>query len=389
MTPSSPPDSAELADSAATFRTAYVHVPFCARICPYCDFAVVEGRGEVVDRYVDAVLREMDDEPAWGPLDAVFVGGGTPSSVPPPALARVLGGLRDRFGLTDDAEVTLEANPEDWAHDRAAALAEAGFTRVSFGAQSFDQVVLAALGRRHGPDDIVRAVHQSRVEGFGSISVDLIFGTPGESLSSWEATVDAAIALGVDHVSTYALTVEPPTALGRAVRQGAAAPDPDDQADKWELAADKLAAAGLVRYEVSNHARPGHPCRYNLGVWAQGEYLAYGLGAHGFRRGLRKRNVRRLDTYLERVESGVGAIQAVDRIDGWPAELERLMLGLRRNAGVQAGPGGSALLASDQGRRLVEAGVLSEKGGRLIVTRPLLTDEVVRAVLALEDRATV
>jgi oxygen-independent coproporphyrinogen III oxidase len=385
MTPQQAPDSPDLADSAAETRSAYVHIPFCARICPYCDFAVVEGRGEVVDRYVDAVLLEVDDEPAWGPLGAVFFGGGTPSSVPPSALGRILSGLERRFGLAGDAEITLEANPEDWAPDRAAALAEFGFNRVSFGAQSFDRVVLASLGRRHGPDDIARAVEVSRLERFASVSLDLIFGTPSESLSSWEATVERAVDLEVDHISSYALTVEPPTAMGRAVRRGAAAPDPDDQADKWELAADRLATAGFVRYEVSNHAKPGHPCRYNLGVWAQGEYVAYGLGAHGFRGGLRKRNVRRLDTYLDRMESGVGAVQAVDRIEGWPAELERLMLGLRRSAGVEAGPGGSALLASDQGIRLVEAGVLDRSGTRLVVARPLLTDEVVRAVLSLGE----
>ncbi len=384
MTPQQAPDSPDLADSAAALRTAYVHIPFCARICPYCDFAVVEGRGGVVDRYVDAVLREIDDEAAWGPLDAVFFGGGTPSSVPPSALSRILSGLVDRFGLAADAEVTLEANPEDWAHDRAATLAEIGFTRVSFGAQSFDEVVLAALGRRHGPHDIVRAVEVARSELFASVSLDLIFGTPSESLASWGATVERAIALGVDHVSTYSLTVEPPTALGRAVRAGAPAPDPDDQADKWELAEERLGAVGLVRYEVSNHARPGHPCRYNLGVWAQGEYLAFGMGAHGFRSGIRKRNVRRLDTYLDRVEAGLGAVQATDTVDGWVAEVERLMLGLRRRAGVVAGEGGAALLASPDGHRLVEAGVVAEIDGRLVVTRPLLTDEVVRAVLGLE-----
>ncbi|MGF1664672.1 MAG: radical SAM family heme chaperone HemW, partial [Acidimicrobiia bacterium] len=360
MTPSPAPDSAALADAAESFRSAYVHIPFCARICPYCDFAVVEGRSDVVDRYLGAVLREMDDELAWGPLDAVFFGGGTPSSVPPSALGRILIGLEKRFGLAGDAEITLEANPEDWTVERAGALAQFGFTRVSFGAQSFDEAVLASLGRRHGPDDIVRAVEVSRAERFASVSLDLIFGTPSESLASWVATVERAIDLGVDHVSTYSLTVEPTTALGKAVRAGAPAPDPDDQADKWELAVERLGQAGLVRYEVSNHARPGHPCRYNLGVWAQGEYLAFGMGAHGFRNGIRKRNVRRLDTYLDRVESGLGAVQAADTVEGWAAEAERLMLGLRRSAGVLAGEGGAALLASADGRRLVEAGVVTE-----------------------------
>jgi putative oxygen-independent coproporphyrinogen III oxidase len=377
------PDSASLADAAASVRSAYVHIPFCSRICPYCDFAVVEGRYDVVDRYKAAVVREIENDVAWGPLDAVFFGGGTPSSVPAATLTEILTTLSDRFGLADAVEVSLEANPEDWTPGLSADLVAGGFNRVSFGAQSFDPVVLAALGRRHEPTDIDRAVVMARSTGFASISLDLIFGTPGETLSSWGETLARGAATGADHVSTYALTVEPPTALGRAVRAGAPAPDPDDQADKWELAAERLGDAGLVRYEVSNHARAGHPCRYNLGVWAQGEYLAFGLGAHGFRHTVRKRNVRRLDTYLDRMESGLGAVQAVEEIEGWAAEIERLMLGLRRAAGVVAGEGGAALLATEQGQRLIDAGVLAHVDGRLVVTRPLLTDEVVRAVLGL------
>lgn len=377
------PDSASLADASASVRSAYVHIPFCSRICPYCDFAVVEGRYDVVERYTAAIVREIENEVVWGPLDAVFFGGGTPSSIPAATLIEILAALSDRFGLADATEVSLEANPEDWTPGLSAGLVDGGFNRVSFGAQSFDPVVLAALGRRHEPGDIDRAVVTARSTGFASISLDLIFGTPGETLSSWGETLGRALATGVDHVSTYALTVEPPTQLGRAVRAGAPAPDPDDQADKWELAAERLGEAGLVRYEVSNHARPGHPCRYNLGVWAQGEYLAFGLGAHGFRHTVRKRNVRRLDTYLDRIESGLGAVQAVEEIEGWAAEIERLMLGLRRSGGVVAGVGGAALLSSEQGRRLIDAGVLAHADGRLVVTRPLLTDEVVRAVLGL------
>jgi oxygen-independent coproporphyrinogen-3 oxidase len=371
-----------LADLAREWRSAYVHVPFCGRVCPYCDFAVVAGRDDLAERYVAAVAREIDDEASWHPLDAVFVGGGTPSRVAP-LLGGIVDRLRRRFGLGPGAEVTLEANPEDWSRPLAAALVEAGFTRVSFGAQSFDPVVLATLGRCHTPEEVEEAVVDARRAGFLSVNIDLIFGTPGESLGSWRHTVERGLATGCDHVSHYALTVEPGTALSRAVRAGAPAPDPDDQADKWELADELLAGAGLVRYEVSNRARAGHHCRYNLAVWGQGEYLGFGLGAHGFRDGMRSHNVGRLDTYLERVESGIGPLQGADRIDGWAAELERLMLGLRRTAGASTGRGGAALLASDDGRRLLAAGVLTNTGERIVVTRPLLTDEAVRSVLAL------
>lgn len=379
------PDSPEVADGAGLTRGAYVHIPFCARVCPYCDFAVVEGRNDLAGRYVAAVCTEISSELDWYPVDAVFVGGGTPSSIAPSLLASILDALDRRFSIVAGAEVTIEANPEDWTSERADQLRSAGITRVSFGAQSYDPNVLRDLGRRHEPADIDAAVAIARDSGFASISVDLIFGSPGESLRSWERTVERAIRADVDHVSTYALTVEPPTALGRAVRRGAPAPDPDDQADKWEAAAVRLATAGYVRYEVSNHARPGHHCRYNLGVWAQGEYLAFGLGAHRFRDGARSQNVRRLDTYFDRVERGLGPLQTADPVGGWGAELERLMLGLRRAAGVRPDQGGIALVESAQGKRLMEAGVfgLSDDRERLVVERPLLTDEVVRAVLSL------
>jgi putative oxygen-independent coproporphyrinogen III oxidase len=338
---------------------------------------------DVVGRYVDAVRAEIAGHLPWRPLDAVFVGGGTPSAVPPVELGRILAALTERFGLAAGAEVTLEANPEDWTPGRAAELVDVGFTRVSFGAQSYDSSVLASLGRRHSPEQIDLAVELARQAGLESVSLDLIFGTPGETLDSWAATLDRAIATDADHVSAYSLTVEPGTALWKQVRAGADGPDPDDQADKWELADERLASTGLVRYEVSNHARPGHHCVYNLSVWGQGSYAGFGLGAHGFFRGRRTANVRRLDTYLDRMERGLGPVQSSDPVEGWGAELERLMLGLRRTCGVVAGEGGEALLASPEGERLRAAGVIDLVGDRLVVIRPLLTDEVIRTVLAL------
>lgn len=376
------PDSPQLADSAADAATAYVHVPFCARVCPYCDFAVVAGRDDLMDRYADAVVTEIGMAPPWRRLDALYVGGGTPSRFGSGRLARVVDAVRGRFGLADGAEVTLEANPEDWTPQLATALLAAGFTRVSFGAQSFSDAVLLSLGRRHLAPDVVAAVAVARREGFPSINVDLIFGTPGETIDSWRATVEAAVELDVDHVSCYALTVERGTPLSRAVAQGAPAPDPDLQADQYELAAELLAAAGYVRYEVSNWARPGHPCLYNLVVWAQGEYEAFGNGAHGFRRGRRFRNVRRVDAYLQKVETGELPRAGEEVVSGWGAELDRLFVGLRRAAGVADGPGVEAFLGSEDGRRLLDLGIVEHIGGRLRVVRPLLTDAVERVVLS-------
>ncbi len=381
------PDSALLADLAASWRTAYVHVPFCRRRCPYCDFAVVTPeeapRGGTQESYVDAVIAEVAMEPPWAPLDAVNFGGGTPSAVTPHGLRRILDAVDDRFGIASDAEVSLEANPEDWSEAWAASMLAAGFTRVSWGVQSFDPRVLAALGRAHDPKQACHAVAESRRAGFASVSIDLIYGTPGESMTSWRHTLDTALELAPDHMSAYSLTVERGTALSRAVSAGAPAPDPDDQAEKYERLVDAAPSAGLVHYEVSNFARAGHACRYNLSTWAQGEYLGFGLGAHGHRDGARRRNVRRLDAYLARVGAGERPEAGSERTDAWGREQERLLLGLRRRAGVAEGPCGAALAASGEGQRLIAAGVLRADGGRLVVAKPLLTDAVSVAVLSL------
>ncbi|HSM01759.1 MAG TPA: radical SAM family heme chaperone HemW [Acidimicrobiia bacterium] len=376
-----------LADGAAGWAGAYVHIPFCRRVCPYCDFAVVEGAGDLRSPYLDALLAEIaGDEPFPRPLDAVFVGGGTPTSLDPADLGRLVGALDERFGLASHAEVSLEANPEDVIPSVAWRLVEAGFNRISLGVQSFDDMVLDSLGRRHRPEDAEGAIRMA-LAAFPSVNVDLIFGTPGESLGSWKATVDRALESGIQHLSAYALTVERGTPLGRAVLGGAPAPDPDDQADKYEYVAAAAADAGLTRYETSNFSLPGHRCRYNLLTWAQGEYAAFGNGAHRHRRRVRSWNVRRVDRYIERAATNPRSGE--ERIEGWAREIERVSLGLRRATGVVAGVAGSALLATPEGERLVEAGIVAESDGHIVVTRPLLGDEVARALLALGEPATV
>ncbi len=380
------PDDPALADAAAGRRGAYLHIPFCRRVCPYCDFAVVAGREDLAGRYVEALVAEIGaSAPFPGPLEAVFVGGGTPSRLAPAAGARVLRALEERFGTAPGAEVTLEANPEDWSAPVAEAWAAAGWNRVSLGAQSFDPGVLAALGRRHRPEQAEQAVAAARAAGFASVNLDLICGSPGESAASWQATVERALATGSDHLSVYALTVEHGTALSRSVAAGAPAPDPDQQAQRWEDAARLAAGAGLVRYETSNFARPGHACLYNLVTWAQGEYAGFGAGAHRHRGGVRSWNLRRVDRYVERLEAGEPVVSGEERLGAWERERERLVLGLRRAAGVAAGEGGRRLEESAAGRRLASAGVLERGGDRLRVARPLLGDEVARAVLALEE----
>ncbi|MEX2132997.1 MAG: coproporphyrinogen III oxidase, partial [Acidimicrobiia bacterium] len=201
---------------------------------------------------------------------------------------------------------------------------------------------------------------------------------------SWRATVEDAVAAGPDHVSCYALTVEPGTELGRQVGRGAPAPDPDIQASRFGIADSILNAHGLTRYEVSNWSRPGYECVYNSIVWAQGQYVAYGNGAHRFRDGVRSRNFRRLETYLKAVENRESPTAGEEILTGWDLELDRLFVGLRRSAGAAVGPGGRVFIADGDGQRLLEAGVVSADGDRLKVENPMLSDAVLRVVLGLK-----
>jgi oxygen-independent coproporphyrinogen-3 oxidase len=370
-------------DRFSATPAAYVHVPFCSAVCPYCDFAVVAGADHLAGRYIDAVVAEIGMSERWRPLESVYFGGGTPSQVAPAHLGRVLEALSRHHGIVEGAEVSLEANPEDFDAARAVDLRSIGFNRVSFGAQSFDDLVLADLGRRHRSGDIARSVAAARAAGFANVSLDLIFGSPLERDRSWESTLGAALSLDPDHVSCYALTVEPGTPLARQVRSGAAAPDPDVQADCYEIADAALTGAGLARYEVSNWSKPGLECRYNLTVWAQGEYEAYGNGAHRFRHRVRSHNLRRLEAYLSRVEGGEPPTAGGEPITGWDGEIDRLFVGLRRAKGVAPGPGTDALIGSTGGHLLVRERVIEVRDGRLVVGRPLLTDEVHRQVLDL------
>ena len=376
------PDSVALADRAAGQTAAYIHIPFCRKICPYCDFAVVAGT-DLADRYVAALLAEIESaDPFAEPLTSVAFGGGTPTALGTEVLGILLEAVESRFGFDPEVEVSLEANPEDISQATALALQEAGFGRISLGVQSFDDSVLASLGRAHSAAQAIDATRVVRSV-FDSVSVDLMFGTPGEDLGSWRDSVTMALELGVDHLSTYSLTVERGTPLSRAVAAGAPAPDPDLQADQWLIAAELAQGAGLVRYETSNYARPGHAVIYNLVTWGQGEYAAFGNGAHRHRDGLRSWNVRRVERYIERIENGQSPVSGEERLGPWEREVERVLLGLRRAAGVLAGVAGERLLKSERGSAVVDAGILEVDDDRLRIARPLLGDGVSRALLAL------
>lgn len=343
---------------------AYVHVPFCAARCDYCAFATWTDRGHLVDRYLAAVRREVQRAVADGlpAVTSVFFGGGTPSLVPPAGLVRILEALPVAAG----AEVTVECNPDTVTADLLGAYRAGGVNRLSFGVQSMVPSVLAALGRTHDPAAVRRSVELARAAGFETFNLDLIYGAAGETLDQWSRTLDLALDLDPPHVSAYGLTVEAGTAVAA---DPARHPDEDVQADEYLLAAERLEAAGLAWYEISNWARPGHECRHNLLYWSQGDYRGFGCAAHSHDAGRRWWNVRTPDRYVELVEAGRPAEAAGEVLDGEDRRLEALQLAVRTRGGVPA----TALPRDD---RL--DGLLEVTGGRAVLTvrGRLLANEV-------------
>jgi putative oxygen-independent coproporphyrinogen III oxidase len=341
----------------------YVHVPFCAARCDYCDFATWTDRAHLVQAYVDACATDIRGRVASGQLtvaSSVFFGGGTPSLLSWQQLSTIL----REIPLGADAEVTAECNPDSVDDAKLTGYAASGVNRVSFGVQSMRGHVLHALGRTHDPDNVAKAVSMARRAGLQRLNVDLIYGTPGESLDDWRATLEDALALGPDHVSAYALTVESGTPLGRMVAEGRrAAPDDDDQADKYAMTDDALARAGFPWYEISNWARPGEECRHNELYWHGGEYLGIGCAAHGHTGGRRWWNVRTPERYIARVAAGEPPEAGAEIIDETLRAEEDLALGLRTSAGVRLGAA-----AEQVGATLVEAGLLEPHGRRLRLT---------------------
>jgi oxygen-independent coproporphyrinogen-3 oxidase len=355
----------------------YVHVPFCSHRCDYCDFATWTDRAHLVDDYVDACIADVTTRVAAGQPEAtsVFFGGGTPSLLAGPQLARVL----DAIPRASRAEVTVECNPDSVDAAKLGAYRDAGVNRLSFGVQSMRPHVLAALGRTHDPANVDRAVALARDAGFENLNVDLIYGAAGETLADWRATLEAAVELGPEHVSAYALTVEPGTSLGRRVEAGTtAAPDDDDQADKYALSDDLLAAAGFEWYEVSNWARPGRECAHNRCYWEGTDYVAVGCAGHGFTDGERWWNVRTPERYVAAIGSGRSARAGAERLAPGARAEESFALALRTKRG--------AAVDADARREvddLAAAGLLVAAGGRVVLTRQgrLLASEVTTRLL--------
>ena len=309
----------------------YVHIPFCASKCEYCAFATWTDRAHLVDTYVDSLLAEIRRavDNGMSPADTVFVGGGTPTLLPGERLAEVIRAIP----VAGDPEVTVECNPDDVDVDLLATYVDAGVNRVSLGVQSTSPHVLAALGRTHDADNVHHAIVAVREVGMPSFNLDLIYGAAGESLDDWGSTLDEALALEPPHISAYGLTVEAGTPLATQPHRH---PDDDDQADKYELADDMLAAAGLANYEVSNWARPGHESRHNFLYWRQCDYRGFGCAAHSHEAGRRWWNVRTPDRYIDLVARGRSVEAADETLDVDGRRREGLQLILRTRDGVPA-----------------------------------------------------
>ena len=366
----------------------YIHVPFCATRCGYCDFntyTAAELGGASPDGWLAALRLELALAAATVgavPVQTVFVGGGTPSLLGGTGLAAVLGAVRDNFDLAADAEVTTEANPESTSPEMFATLREAGYTRISLGMQSAAPQVLAVLDRTHSPGRAPAAALEARAAGFEHVNIDLIYGTPGETDDDLRRSVDVALGAGVDHVSAYSLIVEDGTALARRVRRGEIArPDDDVLARRYELLDSRLSAAGLHWYEVSNWSAEGGECRHNLGYWDGGEWWGAGPGAHGFLGDTRWWNVKHPNTYAQALAENRLPIADFEELDDRDRHLEEVMLRVRVRDGLPT----SLLDAGELTRAetLCGEGLLLSRPGALVLTDRgrLLADGVVRDLL--------
>ena len=352
----------------------YVHLPFCPYICPYCDFAKEAWDDARAARYLEALRAEIA---ATEPLAAstLFFGGGTPTTYGPEVIADLIARVRTRFALPEDAEITVEANPDPSLRARLAGLRAAGANRLSIGVQSFDTAELRRLGRRHSAADVEAAVSAARAAGFANLSLDLIFAVPGQTEASWRASLDAALALAPEHISAYGLTIEEGTPYATwFARDPGAFADDTAEAAFYGIAIERLRAAGYEHYEISNWAKPGFRSQHNAGYWNNDPYAGLGVGAASYRDGVRSTHSRDLDAYMAAALSGAPIPGEAERLQGTARAGEAIMLALRTAEGVDAAAFGERYGVAFEERygavveQLAADGLLAVADGRVRLT---------------------
>ena len=371
----------------------YVHWPFCVSKCPYCDFNSHVRESVDQEAWRAALLADLRHEAALlpdRPVSSIFFGGGTPSLMPPETVAAVIAAADEAWGLASDCEITLEANPNSVEVANFAALASAGVNRVSIGVQSFDAQVLQFLGRAHSGDEARRAIAAAQ-EHFARVSFDLIYARPGQTLAAWEAELNDALAFGTGHLSLYQLTIEPGTRFATLAAKGdLVIPDGDTAADLFDATQAITRAAGLPRYEVSNHARPGEESRHNLTYWRYGDYAGVGPGAHGRRLRQATERHKKPENFIAAVERNGHGLKVEADLPPHERATEAMLMGLRLTEGIdlarveaQSGLRREAFVDGDAVVRLTRQGLLVQDGNRLAVTNDgiLLLDSILSEVV--------
>jgi oxygen-independent coproporphyrinogen-3 oxidase len=383
--------------SGAAPLSFYIHIPYCVKRCGYCDFNTytpselkVGGTlAEVSGDYIDLLLREVEQAareiPSALPVPTIFFGGGTPTLMEPADLGRVLNAIEGTFGFAPDIEITIEANPDTVTVEKLQALRQIGINRISFGMQSAVPHVLQVLDRTHNPENVAKATQWAREAGFEHVSVDLIYGIPGESIADWQTSIDTALSLPIDHISAYALIVETGTKLANQVKRGEVVmPDDDETADKYLLADSRFRAAGFDWYELSNWSRTGGECRHNVAYWLGANWWGLGPGAHSHVDGKRWWNVKHPTAYRDRMIANTSPAHDSEILSDEEKESERVMLAIRMPAGIKR-----ETLDDPTHARLapyVTSGALDEsawQAGSVVLTASgrLIADRIVREIL--------
>lgn len=373
----------------------YVHIPYCVKRCGYCDFNTYTpselrdgGTLETVSHdYIDVVLREIDIafKQAPGSVPTIFFGGGTPSLLPARDLGRVISSIRQKWDVAEDCEITLEANPDTVNAQKLREFREVGFNRVSFGMQSAIPHVLAVLDRTHNPENVERVVTEARDAGFESISLDLIYGSPGESLEDWRTSVETALALGINHLSAYALIVESGTKLAAQIKRGELAmPNDDLMADMYLLVDEMCERAGLSWYELSNWSKPNHQSRHNVAYWQNSNWWGLGPGAHSHINGTRWWNVKHPTAYKNALLNSQSPVQESEILTPQQISDEKAMLSIRMNYGILLDDLTADQISRVEGYRAsghVNALLWNEGSLQLTAQGRLIADRIVRELV--------